>query len=217
MESGELEKIINKRLRTHVLDLILKRLIDIILSIILMVLLSPVMLVIGILIKLDSKGPVIFKQERVGTNGKLFIIYKFRTMVKNAEELFKLNIDKENLGSLVFQDKGDVRVTKIGKFLRETSLDELPQLLNVLEGTMSLVGPRPEIPDVANLYNDVQKLRLRMKPGITGLAQVSGRGEIELDKTIRLDIEYITTFSIWQDIKIFFRTFWVVFKREGAY
>lgn len=217
MESGELEKIISKRLRTHVPDLILKRLIDIILSIILMVLLSPVMLVIGILIKLDSKGTVIFKQERVGTNGKLFIIYKFRTMVKNAEELFKLNIDKENLGSLVFQDKGDARVTKIGKFLRETSLDELPQLLNVLEGTMSLVGPRPEIPDVANLYNDVQKLRLRMKPGITGLAQVSGRGEIELDKTIRLDIEYITTFSIWQDIKIFFRTIWVVFKREGAY
>lgn len=217
MESGELEKIINKRLRTHVPDLILKRLIDIILSIILMVLLSPVMLVIGILIKLDSNGTVIFKQERVGTNGKLFIIYKFRTMVKNAEELFKLNIDKENLGSLVFQDKGDARVTKIGRFLRETSLDELPQLLNVLEGTMSLVGPRPEIPDVANLYDDVQKLRLRMKPGITGLAQVSGRGEIELDKTIRLDIEYITTFSIWQDIKIFFRTIWVVFKREGAY
>lgn len=217
MESGELVNIINRRLKTHVIDLILKRLFDILISIILAVLLSPLMLVIGIIIKIDSQGPAIFKQKRIGTNGKPFVIYKFRTMVKNAEQLLKLDIDKNNLGSLVFQDKDDVRVTKIGKFLRKTSLDELPQLINVIEGTMSLVGPRPEIPDVANLYNDFQKLRLKMKPGITGLAQVSGRGEIELDKTIRLDIEYIKTFNLWQDIKILFRTFWVVFKREGAY
>lgn len=217
MESEELKKIIDNRLRTHRVDLAIKRLMDIIISIIFMILLLPLMLIIAVMIKLDSKGPVIFKQKRVGTNGKLFVIYKFRTMVKNAEELFKLNIDKENLGSLVFQDKGDARVTKLGKFLRETSLDELPQLLNVLIGNMTLVGPRPEIPDVANLYNDVQKLRLCVKPGITGLAQVSGRGEIELDETIRMDLKYIKTFSIWQDIRILFRTVTVVFKKEGAY
>lgn len=217
MQSKEIENIIDDRLKGREVDIALKRLGDIILSAILMVLLSPLMLVIAVAIKLDSSGPVIFKQDRVGTDGKLFVIYKFRTMVKNAEKLFKLNIDKENLGNLVFQDKNDSRITGIGKFLRETSLDELPQLFNVFIGNMSLVGPRPEIPDVANLYDDMQKLRLKMKPGITGLAQVSGRGEIELDRTIQLDLIYIQSFSIINDIKILLRTVLVVFKREGAY
>lgn len=217
MEYAELATCIRKRLKIHFIDLVVKRVMDVVASFILSILLLPVMLGIAIAIKRDSKGPVVFTQTRVGLGGKPFTIFKFRTMVKNAEQLFDLNIDKDNLGSLVFQDKGDARVTKVGSFLRKTSLDELPQLLNVLIGNMSLVGPRPEIPDVAQYYDDVQKLRLCVKPGITGLAQVSGRGEIELAKTIEYDLEYIKNYSFWLDIKILFRTFFVVFKGEGAY
>jgi exopolysaccharide biosynthesis polyprenyl glycosylphosphotransferase len=197
--------------------LVLKRLLDMVLSIILIAVLLPFMLIIAIAIKLDSKGPIIFCQKRVGSNGVQFIIYKFRTMIKNAEALLKLDIQKDNLGSLVFQDKNDSRVTKVGMFLRRTSLDELPQLFNVLAGNMSLVGPRPEIPAVADYYDQRQKLRLMLKPGITGLAQVSGRGEIELERTIEYDLEYIRAFSVWLDIKILFKTVSAVFKGEGAY
>lgn len=217
MDSSELLRIIDDRLKSRWFDLILKRFFDIVFSVLLTLVLSPVLLVIAVAIKCDSKGPVIFKQKRVGMDGKPFIIYKFRTMVKNAEALFKLNIDKDNLGSLIFQDKNDSRVTRVGSFLRRTSLDELPQLINVLIGNMSLVGPRPEIPAVADYYNDVQRLRLKVKPGITGLAQVSGRGEIELDRTIGYDLEYIRNFSFLLDIKILFKTVVVVFKKEGAY
>lgn len=217
MESEEFSISLRDRLKSHYIDLILKRVFDIIASIILLIILSPVMLVISLMIKSDSKGPAIFKQTRVGKDGALFTIYKFRTMVKNAEELFKLDIDKDNIGSLVFQDKNDSRITGVGQVLRRTSLDELPQLINVLVGNMSLVGPRPEIPDVADYYNEVQKLRLMVKPGITGLAQVSGRGEIGLDRTIEYDLQYIKNFSIWQDISILIRTVAVVFKRKGAY
>jgi exopolysaccharide biosynthesis polyprenyl glycosylphosphotransferase len=217
MQSEELLKNINDRLSKHRADLMVKRVFDLIVSIALLIVLMPLMIIIAIAIKIDSKGPVIFTQKRVGLNGRLFVIYKFRTMVKNAEQLFKLDIDKNSVGSFVFQEKNDSRVTKIGGFLRKTSLDELPQLLNVLIGSMSLVGPRQEIPGVADYYNDRQKLRLCVKPGITGLAQVSGRGEIELDRTIGYDLEYINKFSIWMDIKILFKTVFVVFKREGAY
>lgn len=217
MQSQSLLENIENRLCRYKAQLILKRFFDILISTALFIILLPLMAAIAIAIKIDSKGPIVFKQKRVGLNGEPFIIYKFRTMVKDAEKQFKLEIDKERLGELVFQDKGDARITRAGKFLRETSLDELPQLLNVIIGNMSLVGPRPEIPDVADLYNDTQKLRLLVKPGITGLAQVSGRGEIELDKTIGYDIEYITKFSIWLDISILFRTIYTVFKREGAY
>lgn len=217
MQSQSLLENIENRLCRYKAQLIIKRFFDILISTALFIILLPLMAAIAITIKIDSKGPVVFKQKRVGLNGEPFIIYKFRTMVKDAEKQFKLEIDKDRLGELVFQDKGDARITRAGKFLRETSLDELPQLLNVIIGNMSLVGPRPEIPDVADLYNDTQKLRLLVKPGITGLAQVSGRGEIELDKTIGYDIEYITKFSIWLDISILFRTIYTVFKREGAY
>lgn len=206
-----------KRLRKHYIDLVFKRFFDLILSMIFLILLLPFMIIISIAIKLDSKGPVIFAQKRVGMKGKPFIIYKFRTMVKNAEDLFRLDIKEDNIGSLIFQEKNDARITKVGGFLRRTSLDELPQLLNVLLGNMSLVGPRPEIPAVADYYNSIQKLRLLVKPGITGLAQISGRGEIELDKTIEYDLKYIKKFSIWFDINILIKTLIVVFKRDGAF
>lgn len=217
MEQNETIFIINKRVKEKKISFILKNIIDSIISIILIIALSPLFIIIAVIIKIDSEGPVIFKQIRVGKNNEEFLIYKFRTMVKDAEKNFSINLDKDNIGSFIFQDKNDTRITKIGKILRKTSLDELPQLFNVLIGNMSLVGPRPEIPSVAQYYNEHQKLRLCVKPGITGLAQVSGRGEIELDKTIGYDIEYIKKFSLLLDLIILIRTVSAVFKREGAY
>lgn len=195
----------------------IKRFFDIVLSLIGIVILSPVFLLVYIFIKCDSKGPALFKQVRVGKYEKDFIIYKFRTMIVNAEKKKELQIDANNIENFVFQSKSDSRITKVGNFLRKSSLDELPQLFNVLNGTMSLVGPRPEIPDVVKFYPESYRQRLLVTPGITGLAQVSGRGEIELGKTIFYDLTYISNFSIWMDIKILFKTVISVFKKEGAY
>ncbi|WP_346938394.1 exopolysaccharide biosynthesis polyprenyl glycosylphosphotransferase [uncultured Clostridium sp.] len=206
------EKIENKKIQFGV-----KRIFDIILSFIGIVILLPIYLVIAIAIKLDSKGPVLFKQVRVGKDRRNFTIYKFRTMVLSAESKRELQIDPTNMDNFVFQSKSDNRITKVGSFLRNTSLDEIPQLFNVLFGHMSLVGPRPEIPEVVKYYPENYYQRLLVLPGITGLAQVSGRGEIELGKTIYYDLTYISNFSIWYDIKILFTTFFKVFKREGAF
>ncbi len=206
------EKIENKKIQFGV-----KRIFDIILSFIGIVILLPIYLVIAIAIKLDSKGPVLFKQVRVGKDRRNFTIYKFRTMVVSAESKRELQIDPTNMDNFVFQSKSDNRITKVGSFLRNTSLDEIPQLFNVLFGHMSLVGPRPEIPEVVKYYPENYYQRLLVLPGITGLAQVSGRGEIELGKTIYYDLTYISNFSIWYDIKILFTTFFKVFKREGAF
>jgi Sugar transferases involved in lipopolysaccharide synthesis len=199
------------------IQMFIKRVFDIIASFIFIILLIPFWIVIPILIAADSKGSIIFKQKRVGQFGKLFTIYKFRTMVNNADKLFKKKVDKDGLDNFVFQDKDDPRITRMGKFLRRTSLDELPQLLNVLIGNMSLIGPRPEIKEIADLYDDYQKKRLNVKPGISGLAQVSGRGDLELKDTIEYDITYIKKFSLLLDIYIMFRTVIVIFKSEGAY
>lgn len=194
----------------------IKRIIDIILSSIGIIVMIPIFLIIILLVKIDSKGPCIFKQTRVGKNGKAFIIYKFRTMVLNAESKRELNIDPQNVENFVFQSTSDDRITKIGNFLRKSSLDETPQLLNVFIGNMSIVGPRPEIPAVVKYYSDIYRQRLFVTPGITGLAQVSGRGEIELGKTIYFDLSYIKEFSLWLDIKIFFKTIFSVFLGTGA-
>ncbi|WP_039652474.1 sugar transferase [Clostridium tyrobutyricum] len=196
---------------------IIKRIVDFILALIGLIILSPVFLIITFWIKKDSKGPVIFKQERVGKDGLYFTIYKFRTMIVDAEKKRKLNIDARNLENFVFQSKTDNRITRSGAFLRKTSLDEIPQLMNVLIGNMSLVGPRPEIPDVVKVYPEEYKQRLMVTPGITGLAQISGRGEIELGKTVYYDLTYIKNFSLWLDIKVLFKTFSSVFKSEGAF
>jgi exopolysaccharide biosynthesis polyprenyl glycosylphosphotransferase len=207
------EKDINKK----VVHFFLKRVMDIFLSAIGIVLLIPVYIAIYIAIKLDSKGDAIFKQIRIGKDGKSFKIYKFRTMVVNAEAKSKLDIDPGNLDSFVFQSKNDSRITKVGAFLRSTSLDEIPQLFNVLIGNMSIVGPRPEIPEVVNYYPENYRQRLLVLPGITGLAQVSGRGEIELGKTIYYDLTYIKNFSIVYDIQIILKTITNVIKKEGAF
>lgn len=206
------EKIEGKRVQ-----FIIKRIMDFILALIGIIILLPIYLIIAIAIKLDSKGPILFKQVRVGKDNKNFLIYKFRTMVVSAESKRELEIDPANMDNFVFQSKSDNRVTKVGHFLRKTSLDEIPQLFNVLIGNMSLVGPRPEIPDVVKYYPESYYQRLLVLPGITGLAQVSGRGEIELGKTIYYDLTYINNFSVLYDIKLLFVTVSKVFKREGAF
>ncbi|MBU3154808.1 sugar transferase [Clostridium estertheticum] len=195
----------------------LKRLMDIILSLIGIIILSPIYLIIIIAIKIDSKGGTIFRQIRVGKDGENFTIYKFRTMIVQAESKRKLDINPDDLENFVFQSKSDSRVTKVGNFLRRSSLDEIPQLFNVLFGNMSLVGPRPEIPEVVKYYPESYHQRLLVLPGITGLAQISGRGEIELGKTVTYDLNYIKDFSVILDIKIILLTVVSVFKKDGAF
>lgn len=215
------KNIIEIDLQKHIHDkekyFFMKRLIDIVLSLIGIIILLPLYLILVIAIKLDSKGSAFFKQIRVGKDGKNFTIYKFRTMIVNAENKRELEINHENLENFIFQSKSDNRITKVGEFLRKSSLDEIPQLFNVLFGQMSLVGPRPEIPDVVKYYPKNYYQRLLVLPGITGLAQISGRGEIELGKTIRYDLTYISGLSLWLDIKILFLTVFFVFKKEGAF
>ena len=194
------------------LNLFIKRIFDFVASLLGLILLSPVLIVIALIIKCTSKGPVFFKQERLGKGGKPFWIYKFRTMVVNAEHIGDgLKVNAES----------DPRITKIGRILRATSLDELPQLINTLNGTMSLVGPRPPVVyhpyDGYNNYPDWAKPRFRMKPGITGLAQVTVRNSVPWDGRIKEDIKYIKKFNVLLDIKILYMTVMSVFKKENIY
>lgn len=200
-----------------------KRLLDLIIAIPLLILTLPLWLLIVLWIKVDSPGPAIFRQTRIGLKGKPFTIYKFRTMVQNADAVMKEKIEqlkkegKFNPEEFVFQEKNDPRITRSGRFLRRTSLDELPQLLNIINGTMSLVGPRPEVPEIVEQYTPEQRKRLDMPPGVTGLAQVNGRSELTLAETLAYDVEYVQNWSIWLDLKILLKTFFVVFKGENAY
>lgn len=207
----------DKDIKGKRLQFAFKRILDFLLALIGIIILLPIYLIIIIAIKLDSKGPTIFRQVRVGKDNVSFKIYKFRTMVIDAEKKRELAIDCDNIENFVFQSKSDNRITKVGAFLRKTSLDEIPQLFNVLQGNMSLVGPRPEIPDVVKFYPEEYKQRLWVLPGITGLAQISGRGEIELGRTVYYDLTYIKNFSLLYDIKILIKTVINVFKREGAF
>lgn len=176
-----------------------KRFLDVTASFLGLVLLSPLMLAVSILIKIDSRGPVIFRQTRIGRNGKVFEIFKFRSMCVGAEKT----------GSGVYSGKGDARVTRIGKILRATSIDELPQLLNILKGEMSFVGPRPPLtyhPWKYEEYTDLQKRMFEVRPGITGWAQVNGRKDVEWHKRIELNVWYVDHMSLLLDIKIMFMT-----------
>ena len=198
----------------------LKRVMDMVLSLCgLLVLIPLVLLPIAILIKVTSRGPIFFLQERVGMRNRLFKIIKFRTMVINAEALkAELMSKNENKDGITFKMKKDPRLTKIGGFLRRTSIDELPQLFNVLLGNMSLVGPRPPLQTEVKKYTDNYLKRLAVRPGITGLWQISGRSEVsEFDKWVALDACYIDTWSFWQDIRILMKTIPVVLLRKGAY
>jgi len=190
------------------IQLLIKRLFDIVVSLMGLAVLAIPFVLIALAIKLDSKGPVFFKQERVGKDGRKFICWKFRTMVEGA-----IN---QGLGVTVAQD--DPRITRVGRFLRNWGLDELPQLINVLKGEMSLVGPRPTLPYQVELYDDFQKRRLDVKPGITGWALVNGRNRLPWEERIKLDVWYVDHWSIWLDFKIILKTFWVVLvTREGLY
>ncbi|MBZ9687618.1 sugar transferase [Clostridium estertheticum] len=217
MQKNTIKIDIQKNIHDKKLHFVMKRIMDIVLSLIGIIILLPLYIVLVIAIKLDSEGPALFKQIRVGKDGKDFTIYKFRTMIVQAESKRELNIDPNDLENFVFQSKSDNRITVLGNFLRRSSLDEIPQLFNVLFGQMSLVGPRPEIPEVVNYYPEDYRQRFLVLPGITGLAQISGRGEIELGKTISFDLKYIMDFNLALDIKILFLTVVSVFKKEGAY
>jgi exopolysaccharide biosynthesis polyprenyl glycosylphosphotransferase len=197
--------------------LLYKRGMDILGGLVGTVLLALIYPIVGIAIKLDSKGPVIFKQKRVGQNGRIFDVYKFRSMYDNAEEMKNELIQKNEMNGNMFKLHDDPRVTRVGKFLRMTSLDEFPQFLNVLKGEMSLVGTRPPTTDEVKSYVSEHLKRLSAKPGITGLWQVSGRNEItDFDKVVELDCRYLESWNFSNDIKILFKTLYVVLKRKGA-
>ncbi|WP_434640840.1 sugar transferase [Thermoanaerobacterium thermosaccharolyticum] len=198
-----------------------KRLIDFILSFIAIIILSPLFIILAILIKIDSKGPVFFVQDRIGLNGKLFKAYKFRTMILNAEEILlkwlEENPEIRDEYLINHKLKDDPRITRVGKFLRKTSLDELPQLFNVLKGDMSLVGPRPYLVRELNDVSSYAKYLWRVPPGITGLWQISGRNDVDFEGRLKMDMQYISNWNIWLDLNILFKTIPAVLKKDGAY
>ena len=197
--------------------LILKRIIDIIGSIIGIVLVSPVLLVTAVLIKLESKGRIFFSQTRVGLHGKEFKIYKFRSMVDGAEALRKSIEHKNEMSGPMFKVRGDPRITKIGRFIRKTSIDELPQLINVLKGEMSLVGPRPSLLSEVEKFEAWMLKRLEVKPGLTCYWQVSGRNNICFEDWMKLDIDYVNNRNMQLDIKLIFKTIILLFGDKNAY
>ena len=195
---------------------ILKRVMDVTLSLIALVILLIPMLIIYVAIFLEDHHDPIFRQVRVGRFGKEFRMYKFRTMVPNAEELKQTLADKNEMDGPVFKIENDPRITRGGKFLRKTSLDELPQLINVLKGDMTLIGPRPPLPSEVAQYNEFQKIRLIVTPGLTCLWQVAPkRNEISFEQWVEMDIDYILHRSVWMDISIIFRTVYVMLCGEG--
>lgn len=198
-------------------QLTVKRTVDIVVSLIAILVCIPLTVIIAIGIKLGSKGTLLFKQARVGQNGRLFILYKFRSMYENADEI------KQSLGHMneakgpIFKIKRDPRITKLGAILRKTSLDELPQFINVLRGEMSLVGPRPPLPLEVDKYTDYQRGRLAVRPGLTCLWQVQGRSSVSFDRWVELDLEYIRRQSLWLDLTILLKTIPAVLKGTGAW
>lgn len=195
----------------------IKRIMDFLLSLIGLIVLSPVFLIIAILIKNESDGPVFFKHKRIGKNGKEIYIYKFRSMVTNAEELIKkftpeqMKEFKEN-----FKLENDPRITKIGKFIRKTSLDELPQLINILKGELSIIGPRPIVKEELEKYGDNKEKFLSVMPGLTGYWAANGRSSTTYDQRMMMELYYVDNMSFKLDVKIFFKTIVSVLKKEGA-
>lgn len=196
---------------------VLRRVVDIVFSSLVLVLLSPVLALFALAIRLDSPGPVLFTQQRIGLNGKPFTIHKFRTMVIGAENMVDQLIAQHGGRAQLFKLSDDPRVTRVGRFLRMTSLDELPQFWDVLRGPMSVVGPRPQVAKEVEEYEEHMLRRLLMKPGITGLWQVSGRNDLTLQESVRLDLYYVENWSIAGDVAIVLKTVKVMFDRNGAY
>ena len=207
----------NKQLKKDTIYKIVKRASDLVLASIAMVVLLPVFAIIAIAIKLESKGPVFFKHTRIGKDGKIIKLYKFRSMVMNAEELIKsftpeqIKEYKEN-----YKLTNDPRITKIGKILRKTSLDELPQLINIIKGELSIIGPRPVIAEELKKYEDNISKFLSVTPGLTGYWAANGRSNITYEQRMEMELYYIDNMSLKMDIKIFFKTIKTVLKKEGA-
>lgn len=194
-----------------------KRAFDIAVTVLLMPIALPLMALVALAIKLDSKGGIIFRQERVGRFGERFTCLKFRSMRVDAEEIKRTLMADNEASGPVFKMKRDPRITRVGRVIRKLSLDELPQLFNVLMGDMSLVGPRPPIPAEVIEYEEWQYGRLATIPGLTGLQQVSGRSDLDFDRWVELDLEYIRTQSVWNDVVILFKTVPAVLTGKGAY
>ena len=198
-------------------SLTIKRTIDLVGSSLGLLVLWPFMVFIACAIKIDSSGPVLFVQERAGKGGMPFRLYKFRSMIHHAEQMLDSLIDIEELASPAFKIVGDPRVTSVGWFLRRSSLDELPQLWNVLKGEMSLVGPRPEEMRIVKLYQEGHRRRLTMKPGMTGPMQIEGRGSLSLEQRVKLELDYIDNYRLWNDIRILLRTLPAVVTGKGSF
>jgi lipopolysaccharide/colanic/teichoic acid biosynthesis glycosyltransferase len=195
---------------------IIKGIIDKIGALLGIIVLSPVFIITAAAIKLESDGPVIFSQVRVGKDGKTFKMYKFRSMVQNAEELLVKLKHKNEMSGPMFKIKDDPRITKVGRFIRKTSIDELPQLFNILKGEMSLVGPRPNLPKEVAKFTEFQKQKLCAKPGLTCNWQVMGRSSVGFEEWMELDVKYIRERNTWVDLKLVFKTFFVLFGDENA-
>lgn len=206
-----------KTLRSHRRYWVLRRAQDIVFSLLALILLAPMALLISLAIVLDSPGDgAIFRQRRVGRDGKLFWLYKFRTMCPDAEEQLNELLSQNQMDGPVFKIEGDPRITRVGRFLRKTSLDELPQLLNVLQGDMSIVGPRPALPREVELYSDYQRQRLYVTPGLSCYWQIAPhRNEMSFDEWVALDMKYIQERSFWVDWKIIFLTVRAMLMKYG--
>jgi lipopolysaccharide/colanic/teichoic acid biosynthesis glycosyltransferase len=194
-----------------------KHLFDLFFGLVALILALPLMALSVLMVYLEDGLPVIFCQTRVGKDGRLFVMFKIRTMVKNAEQLQSQVEKRDSDGNLIHKMKDDPRVTRVGRVLRRFSLDELPQLFNVLSGTMSLVGPRPEIPSLAERYEPWQRRRLDVLPGMTGWWQINGRSDKPMHLHTEDDLYYIRNYSVWLDLQIIVRTIWVVLSGKGAY
>jgi exopolysaccharide biosynthesis polyprenyl glycosylphosphotransferase len=204
------------RTPTDTLALVAKRVFDVVMSALVIVALSPVFASIAIAIRLDAPGPIFFRQRRIGQSGRVFEMLKFRSMYRDAEARLEALRAQNEMSGPVFKMANDPRVTKVGRFLRRTSLDEFPQFWNVLKGEMSIVGPRPPVPSEVRQYKRWQRRRLSMKPGITCIWQVSGRNNIDFDRWMELDLQYIDEWSLWGDIRICLRTIPAVLTARGA-
>jgi exopolysaccharide biosynthesis polyprenyl glycosylphosphotransferase len=216
---GELEGIPLLTLSTtpqHMGKLFVKRFLDSAISSVTMIILSPVLLATAIAIKIDSSGPILFRQKRVGLNGRLFTLYKFRSMVEDAEKMQESIEGLNEMSGPVFKVRDDPRLTRVGRFIRKFSIDELPQLFNVLKGDMSLVGIRPPVPEEVEEYEAWQRRRLSMRPGITCIWQVSGRNKVDFDQWMKMDLSYIDNWSLTMDFKLLLKTLPAVLFTRGA-
>ncbi|WP_156946268.1 sugar transferase [Clostridium akagii] len=210
-------KYIDDKYKKSLLYHFIKRFTDIFFSIFGIIIMIPVFIIVSILIKKGSRGGVIFSQQRVGKDGKLFKMYKFRSMIVNAEELQEKLRDCNEMTGPMFKIREDPRITKLGKFIRRTSIDELPQLFNILKGEMSLVGPRPNLPREVDEFDENQRLKLLAKPGLTCYWQVMGRNKIGFEKWMKLDLKYIEERNTFIDFKLIFKTFFLLFGDKNAH